>query len=280
MGLFSLFTGHREDREKNNSSTVKLNVSFSTDKGKIRTANEDNFYICSYGIRGQSSKSGKLTLNDAARYVFAVLDGMGGEAYGDLASEIAAKELKNHIQAFREADTEDFHKIANEYAVSANSLICKMIEEKKCSRSGSTLVMAVTVEDMAYIFTLGDSRVYHYFNGKLTQVSEDQTLAMKKVKANIYTLEEAKASPDAHKVTAFLGADMRMVGLKTLTYEPVKISGGGKLLLCSDGLTDMCTDEEIAEILSRNKPNAADLLVKKALENGGADNVTCVVVSC
>ena len=99
MGLFSLFTGHREDREKNNSSTVKLNVSFSTDKGKIRTANEDNFYICSYGIRGQSSKSGKLTLNDAARYVFAVLDGMGGEAYGDLASEIAAKELKNHIRA-------------------------------------------------------------------------------------------------------------------------------------------------------------------------------------
>ena len=101
---------------------------------------------------------------------------------------------------------------------------------------------------------------------------------MKKFKENIYTEEQAKNSPDAHRITNFLGIDECGLGpqaVHTGTFD----SDSMIILICSDGLTDMCCDEEIADILSEKIENHADALVDRALENGGVDNVTCVVIS-
>ena len=152
-----------------------------------------------------------------------------------------------------------------------------MVEERKANLSGSTMSMAFVDGTDAYIFSIGDSRVYYYCDDVLTQISEDQTLAMKKLKANIYTEEEARQSDDSHKITTFLGVDARSIGLKAQAYPPVDISKGC-VLICSDGLTDMCSDEEIASIMKKKKKNTAYELATQAVANGGVDNVTCIVI--
>ena len=150
--------------------------------------------------------------------------------------------------------------------------------ENKGKLGGSTLTLVCTIGTQAYIYSIGDSRVY-YYSGEdgLRQVSEDQTLAMKKLKANIYTEEEARMSEDAHKITTFLGVDERGIGLKAQAYGPVDLTAGA-VILCSDGLTDMVDDAGIAELMADADEEIAPRLVDKALENGGADNVTCIVL--
>lgn len=252
-------------------------VSVTSDTGKVRPNNEDNFYCDYIGCRTETNCSHKKTVRGNGRCIFALCDGMGGESYGDEASQIAVQTLEQLSRKINSAELDKLHEAVNNYADEANKRICEMVEEKRCKRSGSTLAMVCIAGEYAYAFNIGDSRVCFFSDGKLKQITEDQTLAMRKLKANIYTEEEAKNSPDSHKITSFLGVDDRRIGLHSLKYEPFKF-GGGKILICSDGLTDMCSDEEIAEILSSDSENHAEMLVQKALDNGGQDNVTCIVI--
>ena len=262
---------------KNAPEKQCISVSVATNVGSVREVNEDNFYADRIGVRRLESSAENRLFKHSDRYVFAVCDGMGGEAFGDTASEIAVSALSEYAVRLKKTEPEGLPELVNEYASEANNRICKMVDDRKASLSGSTLAMVCTVGKLAYIFNIGDSRVYYYCGGKLTQVTEDQTLAVKKLKANIYTEEEAKLSEDAHKLTSFLGVDSRGIGLKALRYEPVDLEKG-LVLICSDGLTDMCSDEEIAELLSRNDECSAGLLADRACRNGGHDNVTCIVI--
>ncbi|MDE5619906.1 MAG: protein phosphatase 2C domain-containing protein [Ruminococcus sp.] len=252
-------------------------VCVSSDVGKVRENNEDNFYCEHIGYRQEKNFNFMKSLNRVSRGIFAVCDGMGGEAYGEEASKIAVETLEEMSREIKSALSEKLHDTVNNYADEANGRICEMVEEKRCKRSGSTLAMVCIVGEYAYAFNIGDSRVYFFSDGKIKQITEDQTLAMRKLKANIYTEEEARNSPDSHKITSFLGVDDRRIGLHSLQYPPFEF-GDGKILICSDGLTDMCSDDEIAEILSSDSENYAEVLVKKALDNGGQDNVTCIVI--
>ena len=152
-----------------------------------------------------------------------------------------------------------------------------MAEQKKCGRSGSTLAMVCIDGGTVYSFNLGDSRVYYYLGGKLTRISQDHTLAAQKLRNGELT-EEIRSSSDAHKLITFLGADDDGVGLTAYAHEPVEL-GSGKVLICSDGLTDMCSDAEIAKVLGEAHSNYAEALAEKALTKGGWDNVTCIVIS-
>lgn len=269
------------------AETIKLNsppeedsgliVSVASDTGKFRSSNEDNFYCDEIGYRTTANCSYKKKIRNRQKCIFAVCDGMGGESYGELASQIAVETLAQSSYEINSSVPDKLHKTVNKYADEANRRICEMAEEKLCNRSGSTLAMVCIADKYVYTFNIGDSRVYFFRDGKIKQITEDQTLAMRKLKANIYTEEEAKNSPDAHKITSFLGVDDRRIGLNALEYKPFEL-GDGKILICSDGLTDMCSDEEITEILSSGCENYAEMLVKKALDNGGKDNVTCVVI--
>lgn len=271
MDFFRKLTG------KNSPEKQRIVVSAATNVGNVRSVNEDNFYVDSLGVRKLENSAENRIFNHSDRYVFAVCDGMGGEAFGDIASEIAVTTLSEYSVRLKKTEPENLPELVNEYASEANNRICKMVDDRRASLSGSTLAMVCSIGKLAYIFNIGDSRVYYYCEGKLTQISEDQTLAVKKLKANIYTEEEARLSEDAHKLTTFLGVDSRGIGLKALCYEPVDIENG-LVLICSDGLTDMCSDEEIAEILSRDDDRSARLLADRACRNGGHDNVTCIVI--
>lgn len=255
-----------------------IKVSAVSDSGKIRSKNEDNCLLDDRGIRFAERCCDVFELDNKARHILAVCDGMGGEAYGDLASRIAVSSFSEFLPYIREASADELHNAVNLCASEINNRICDMAEEMRAGKSGSTLAMVCIDGETVRAFNIGDSRIYFYKDGELRQITEDQTLAMRKVKAGIYTLEEAKKSRDSHGLTSYLGSDIRRIGLKALAY-PEFDANGGKILICSDGLTDMCSDELIAKILERDPDNAAGVLVQNALKNGGEDNITCIVIN-
>ena len=253
---------------------MRFRILAATDPGRVRQRNEDSFYADGIGNTEEESGFWQTELKQT-QCLCAVCDGMGGESLGREASRLAVSVMKTCRQELTEKT--DVTAWTERYVTEANHQICEMAFREHCRISGSTLAMVSVAQGMVSVFHIGDSRVYYYHAGELRQITEDQTLAMKKLKANIYTEEEAKHSPDAHKITSFLGVDTRGTGLKAAAAVPFPLKDG-MLLLCSDGLTDMCTDEEIAGILQTEQESPAKALVGRALENGGEDNVTCIVL--
>ena len=202
---------------------------------------------------------------------------MGGEVCGDIASQICAEEAVSlQKQTLEEGNLTD--DMVNEFVQRANDRIVEMVKSRGARRGGSTFAMLYLNDDKITPYSLGDSRIYLYRNEKLNQISADHTLAMKKYRANIYTLEEALASADSHKLTSFIGVDSEGQGLQAQKYDAITLEKGDKLLLCSDGLYDMCSDDIIAKLLSRDSNSISRDLVKAALHYGGIDNVTCIVI--
>lgn len=259
-----------------------MRISFATDKGLIRQNNEDNFYIDGkYTHSYEKSETDHYIELTQSGHLFALFDGMGGEAFGETASALAALQIQRFADDLTEGAVSDLPYHMNEFTRSANSAICDMLKDRSNARGGSTFAAVCVKEGMAYPFYLGDSRIYIYDSQGLTQITEDQTLAVRNIKAGVYTEEEARNSPDHHKLTGYLGADYSDMGLDPRPCMPFPMSHGLTILLCTDGLTDMCSPEEIAEVLEEHGNNPARELADRAIANGGHDNVTCIVIeSC
>ncbi len=244
--------------------------------GKVRRNNEDNFYVDGLGISTGNNAVHKIWLSQK-NAVFAVCDGMGGENFGKEASWLAVSILAQFSPKLNQADSDQLTNIVNQYVKETNYQICHMAEEHCCKCSGSTLALVCLHDGVCNIFNLGDSRVYYYQDAVLKQITEDQTVAIRKLKMGIYTEEQAQNSPEKNQLTYFLGADTREIGVKPLYYDSLLLDTG-KIIICSDGITDMCTNQEIAEIISTATFNPAEGLMQRALKNGGKDNITCVVI--
>ena len=259
------------------NSARPVSVCVATDPGCIRAENEDDFYVTDIGCKPDASFSGRAAADGQDCCFFAVFDGMGGEAYGAEASRIAAETLREFSGQIIRRNTVKAQ--IEQFLALANQRIREMIEKNKCSRSGCTMALTVLLDGTVYPFSVGDSRIYRISQSAIEQISEDQTLAVKKLKANIYTEEEARTSPDAHKITSYIGLDSRGAGVSFHAYTPFTLADD-ILLLCSDGLTDMCSDEEIQAVFAGgNSSAAANALVELARQNGGEDNITCITVN-
>ena len=258
-----------------------LRVSVSTHIGKVRGNHEDNFYLEGLYMNDifRNDFSASYTVRSADGMTFAVFDGMGGAAYGEVASEIAVRTLRKYEKKLKYADgTRMLDQLVSSYTTEANDAICDMLTEKHCAVGGTTFSMLYFMGDAVKLYYLGDSRMYRYQSDGLTRLTRDHTVANQKVDAAIYTEEEAKHSPDQHRLTLFIGSDRKKVGLNADSRPPMPLEIGSKFLLCTDGLTNMCSDEEIHSLLSQNYFNEAAVLVQAALQNGGADNITCIVL--
>ncbi len=263
--------------EKINSKAV-LTAYVASHTGRVRGNNEDNFTLncISKKIEFQNVRF-RQELSQPV--VAAVFDGMGGEANGEYASQIAAvaaKELYKKVCGYSDCKVDA---LANNFVTDANNKIRDFMEERHCNSGGSTVAAVVVKGGEAYPFSVGDSRIYLLRNGALHQISHDHTLAQRKVEAQIYTPEEAMLSTDSHKLTLFLGVDRYKEGLDAENYEPVTMRSGDSLLLCSDGLYDELTKTEMERVFSEQPGDPAYALVKAAINNGGGDNVTCVVLN-
>lgn len=260
---------------------MRLNISVSTNVGKVRLNNEDNFYVngqkLAEGMEDDFSAFYTEDIPDTALY--AVCDGMGGESCGEVASAAAVKVLDEYRDIINGAsDIKEQRKIVDSYTRAASEQINEEVYLAGGKRGGTTLTLACIKNNIISMYYLGDSRIYLLRAGTLTRITRDHTVATDMIDSNVLTEEEAEKSPDRHKLTMYLGVDEDTEGLKACFAGSYTLTEGDRFLMCSDGLNEMCSTDEIKEILSGNDSNVAPVLVKKALENGGRDNVTCLVI--
>ena len=199
--------------------------------------------------------------------LWAVADGMGGHAAGDVAATIVVEEL-----AALSTPTVESIAACLEHA---NEMLLDRAAATGQDAIATTVVVLGLTDTHAYCVWSGDSRAYLFRAGRLSQITRDHSLVQDLVEAGRITAAEARTHPQSHVVTQAVGVD-EVLGLETtdVAREP-----GDVFLLCSDGLTGMLTDGEIAELLQEpDLAHAAGALVLAALDRGGLDNVTLALV--
>jgi PPM family protein phosphatase len=204
--------------------------------------------------------------------VFAVADGMGGAQAGEVASRLAVDAFRE----FHEADELEPEERLSAIIQEANRRIYERArEDTQASGMGTTVTAALVGEESVSIGHVGDSRAYRLRGGRLEQLTDDHSLVADLVRGGRLTPEEADVHPQRSVITRALGTDAE-VDVDAFTFEA---EPGDVVLLCSDGLTTMVTDEEIVAIVGEAKSleHAAKQLVKAANRRGGEDNVTVVL---
>ena len=259
------------------NTPMKVRVDVATHHGKEREENQDSFSI-NERTRKENEETCEFSQLYALPLLLNVCDGIGGESDGQLSAQIATKRSAELVLELFGTAKEDIAAAVNRYAQDANNKIRDMLKRNCHTRGGSTFAMLYLCGGIAFPFSLGDSRIYTYLGGELRQITEDHTSGMAKYRMNLCTLDEAKNGPYSHILTRYLGADVRGNRLFAQEYPTIELIEGMTFLLCSDGLYDMCSDNEISEVLGSRQENYAAALLDRAMNNGGMDNITCVTV--
>jgi serine/threonine protein phosphatase PrpC len=228
-----------------------------TDIGRRRTENQDTFRIEEW--------SG----------FFAVADGMGGMTGGASASRYAVNVLFELIS--EEIDDEvDAEKISQTVKDSIIEL-SDLLRSEMGSLTGTTIVLALIRGDNAVIAHMGDSRAYLFRDNELWRLTEDHNLFALLLKTKRFTEEELRKEKAHHALTRYVGMENARPDVKV-----VSIKQGDRFLLCTDGLSEMVKDEEMAEIMrGAQRPEVVlQQLVSRANEAGGYDNITAVIIEC
>lgn len=252
--------------------------------GRVRQNNEDHFMI----IERQRTRrvllsnlpAGYLPKADDTGYVMAVADGLGGAKFGELASMLALRSAWEQApQAIKwswiitDKEIEDLRDRVNVVFRRVDQTLLQMSQSRSdYAGMGTTLTGVYTVGPEAFIAHVGDSRAYVYRAGKLTQLTRDHTMAQDCLDSGL----PVPSKSWYHTLTNCLGGHDQDLNVE---FHHLTLENDDQLLLCSDGLSDMVSAEEIASVLGRNAPpqEAAQALVDLALHHGGRDNVTVVL---
>ncbi len=253
---------------------MKIEASIVSDIGLCRQNNEDNFYMNGfYRDKVEINHIQHETIYDQKDFLCAVFDGMGGEKNGEIASLNAAEILKKYQRA-------KFRQISDQYIMEANKKVCEIMKELNIGRMGSTLAVAKIHKNQMSICNVGDSPIYLFRDSVLEQLSVNHNEAQSLFDMGMMTREELKTSKRKHRLTQHLGIFEDEMIIEPYIQENIQLLNNDFILLCSDGLTDMVEDEEIQYILQEKTDvqKKAAVLVDTALENGGRDNVTVVLL--
>ena len=208
-----------------------------------------------------------------------VCDGMGGAASGDVASTTAVKIITERIHAsYREGmQANSIRSLLFSAIEGANAVVYEMAcANPAFAGMGTTVVAAILRDGAAYIAHAGDSRAYRITQGEMRQLTRDHSMVQAMVDRGQISESEAKDHPRKNIITRALGVDDMI--LIDFCEEP--FNRGDVLLICTDGLTNMIDDADICGIVLENElSRAADLLIEKANENGGQDNITAVLIA-
>jgi len=240
-----------------------------TDTGKKRTNNEDSFLL------------------DEGLSLYAVADGIGGSEGGEIASRIAVETLASALpNLLREADgTPATGRAVGLHPEDAALFSAVTLAHRNIRREqerkpglvdmGTTLTALLLRKGQAFLAHVGDSRAYCLRSGTLRQLTGDHSLVAEQLRAGALTPEQARTSPYRHVITRALGSGPEVLP-DILRHT---IEKGDRFLLCTDGLTEMVDDREIAKILERSTPReAVQGLIDAANRGGGVDNITAVAV--
>lgn len=243
-----------------------MRISGKTDVGLTRAENQDSF------------ASGKLSENLAWAVV---CDGMGGHAGGSTASKMAVECISGRIKSDlnEKMSVQSVRNMLESAMMLANARIFNSAAENiSLHGMGTTVVAVVVIGNTAVVAWAGDSRCYHLTKSGITQITKDHSYVQQLVDSGSITPEEANEHPMKNIITRALGLedDMQV----DFTEVDFGISQGEKLILCTDGLTNLVKNEKIAECaINQDSDRQAEKLVELANKNGGTDNITVVIIS-
>lgn len=248
---------------------MKLASHGKTDVGKKRTRNEDAFLIN----------------DDMGLYL--VADGMGGHSGGELASQMAVSSVEEVIKnlisdpeatvisGVNTEDTDLGDRLRYAIEVASGKIYDQALYDASLKGMGTTTVAALFQEGEFYIANVGDSRAYLIHANKITQITTDHSLVTEQLKAGLIKESEVKG----HKLKNIITRSVGYQDQVEIDVKKIDVHMGDRVVLCSDGLSNMVEDKQIEEVVN-NEPikEACKKLVSLANENGGEDNITVIIV--
>ncbi len=264
---------------------VRADFGALSHQGKIRTNNEDHFIVMrrtrSREMLASSLSSEAIGHTQDEGYVMVVADGMGGAAFGELASELALRtawELGAHGLIWPpKINDREVQRLLRDSELCVQ-LMHQLLQQRALADPefegmGTTLTAVYSIGVDAFVVHVGDSRAYLIRGSNIQRITRDHTLAQQMVDAGV---EVSRTVAFQHVLTNCLGAHSDKV---TSDIHHVKLQDGDRLLLCTDGLSDLVEDEEIQEVVREDAEpqTACQQLVDLALQRGGKDNVTVLL---
>lgn len=229
-----------------------------TDKGLKRQGNQDSFLI------------------DERLGLFIVADGVGGHMGGEVASALAVETVREVLSHPKAMEFNPRQALLQAYEEASHRIFDRALQEPKLNGMGTTMVMGYLRENRLYIANVGDSRCYLFRKPYVWQLTEDHSLINEQVRLGLMTEEQAKKTIGKNVIT-------RSVGFERDVFPDIlerEVSPGDIFVFCSDGLSGMVSDEKIAQtLIDISIDRTAPALIQKALEGGGDDNVTTLVLT-
>jgi serine/threonine protein phosphatase PrpC len=258
-----MWTTSCKGAERGDEVTVVKAV-FRTDKGRIRSNNEDN---------------GGAFVNKDGHYLAIVADGMGGHLAGEVASGMTITQLKEmweQTEGLKTAEEAE-NWLKNSILKVNRSLLEHSLLNKECEGMGTTIEAVIATEDFTSIAHVGDSRCYILNESGFKQITDDHTLVNELVRTGQITKEDAEHHPRKNVILRALGTELDVkIDTKTIIFEE-----GDYLLLCSDGLSNKVSEEEMINTLNDSEATLEEkalILVNLANEYGGEDNITLIIL--
>ena len=260
-----------------------------TDKGKVRTTNEDQFLIAeltkAMRVWQTSLPEPKVQAGEEHAHLFLVADGMGGHRAGERASALAVVAIEqftlNTFKWFFGSSDTEAQKVLAQFQSALSQADARILEESaehpELSGMGTTVTMAFHLGAQLCVVHVGDSRAYVYRDGELHQLTQDHTVTGDMVRSGSLRPDEVAGHHLRHVITNVIGGEELGVTVEARAFE---VQAGDRLLLCSDGLTEMVTNEAIAATLDAEPAPevAATKLLAQANDGGALDNITLLIV--
>lgn len=247
--------------------TYQIEYAYACHRGKVRNNNEDNFWCCGEFLEAEDQgmeqvRTGKASQGDFP--LLAVFDGMGGESCGEIASYLAAQSCGEYYQKNRRKIKGNPRQFLEDLCTAMNRSVCGYGKENRIQSMGTTAALLIFGKDAVYGCNLGDSRIYQSREGHFRQISSDHVWG-----GSLF----GKAP-----LTQYVGIPEGSMKLEPSIIQE-EAAAGIRYLICSDGITDMLADGEIADILTREIPveETVQILLDRALKKGGRDNATVVL---
>lgn len=241
-----------------------MKIVAKTDKGLVRESNQDAYAV------------GELP-NEVAWAV--VCDGMGGATGGDIASKLAVKVISEKINSSYNENMRDasIKNLLDSAITAANIEVFDLADARpELQGMGTTVVCTIVRNNIAYIAHAGDSRAYIASKGKLSQITVDHSYVQNLVDQGKISPDEAEHHPRKNVITRAVGVDKHI----QVDFSEVELNENDTLILCTDGLTNYVTNDELLSDVSDDQYYAfADRLVKRANSHGGGDNITVVALA-
>jgi PPM family protein phosphatase len=259
-----------------------------TDTGKVREGNEDQFLVAeltkSMRVWQTSLPEPKVHVGEEHAHLFLVADGMGGHQAGERASALAMAAIEqftlNTFKWFLGSESADAREVLAQFQAALSQADARVVEAAadapELSGMGTTVTMAFQLGAQLWIAHVGDSRAYLYRAGELEQITQDHTVTAEMVRRGDLQPDEVLGHRLRHVITNVVGGGELGVRVEAHVFD---VQAGDRLLLCSDGLTEMVPNEAIAATLhAEGSPEAAaKALLSQANAAGGRDNITVVV---